>query len=84
VELRIPASNPSGQQLVLHATKSRDFGILRFTVNGKPAGADVDLYAANPEPSGEIVLGTLDPVNGAFSLPVPGRSAGEGLGGADP
>lgn len=35
VELRISTSSPSTQYLVLHATKSRDFGILRLTVNGK-------------------------------------------------
>ena len=70
VELRIPASSPSVQKLVLHATKSRDFGVLRFTVNGKPAGADVDLYAAKPVPSGKIVLGNFEPVDSAYALRV--------------
>ena len=70
VELRIPASSPSAQMLVLHATKSRDFGILRFTINGKPTGADVDLYAAKPVPSGKIVLGNFEPVDSAYVLRV--------------
>ena len=68
MELRIPASGPSAQKLVLHATKSRDFGILRFMVNGKLAGAAVDLYAERPTPSGPIELGVFTPVDGAIIL----------------
>jgi hypothetical protein len=70
VELRIPASVPLAQKLVLYATKSRDFGILKFTVNGQPAGENVDLYAGVPVPSGPIVLGTFTPVDGAYLLRV--------------
>ncbi|VGO11772.1 hypothetical protein PDESU_00318 [Pontiella desulfatans] len=70
VEVRIPASSPVAEKLVLHATKSRDFGIVRFSVNGKPAGAEVDLYAPKPVPSGAIGLGAFDPVDGAYLLRV--------------
>ncbi|WP_145421999.1 glycoside hydrolase family 172 protein [Planctomycetes bacterium K23_9] len=70
VELRIPASSPSAQKLVLHATKSYDFGILRLSVNGKPVAADVDLYAAKPVPSETIELGTSDPVKSSYVLRV--------------
>jgi hypothetical protein len=68
VEVRIPASNQVAENLTLYATKSRDFGVLRFSVNGKPAGADVDLYAAKPVSSGPIKLGTFDPVDEAYVL----------------
>jgi hypothetical protein len=68
VEIRIPAASPVAEKLTLFATKSRDFGKLRFTVNGKPANAEVDLYAAKPVPSGAIELGTFKPVESAYLL----------------
>jgi hypothetical protein len=68
IEIRIPAASPVAEKLMLHATKSNDFGILRFSVNGKPAGAEVDLYAGKPAPSGAIKLGTFDPADGVYVL----------------
>ena len=68
MELRVPAKGAASSRLVLHATRSHDYGILRFSVNGKPAGADVDLYAAKPIPSGPIELGVFEPMDGAFRL----------------
>ena len=70
VEIRIPASSPVSEKLTLHATKSYDFGIVRFSVNGRPAGTKVDLYGARPVPSGAIKLGSFDPVDGAYLLRV--------------
>ena len=70
VQLRIPSASPAAQKLVLHATKSYDFGILRLSVNGKPVGTDVDLYAAKPVPSEPMELGTCDPVDNGYVLRV--------------
>ena len=70
LELQIRAQRPVAEKLVLHATKSFDFGILRFTVNGKSAGPDVDLYASKPTSSGPIELGVFDPVDSAYVLRV--------------
>jgi hypothetical protein len=70
LEFSIPASSPVAEELTLHATKSNDFGILRFTVNGKPNGDEVDLYATKPVPSEAIKLGSFDPVDGAYLLTV--------------
>lgn len=70
VELRFPSKNKASEKLVLHATKSRDFGILRFSVNGKPIGQDVDLYASKPTSSGPIELGTFDSIDGGYVLRV--------------
>ncbi len=71
VKLRIPASSPVAQELTLHATKSRDYGILRFSVNGKPAAANVDFYFGEQATSyGPIVLGAFDPVDDAYLLRV--------------
>ena len=68
VELRIPTQSPVAEKLVLYATRSYDYGILRFTVNGKPAGRDLDFYAAKPIASGAIELGTFDPVDSVYIL----------------
>lgn len=68
VELRIPATRKS--RLTLYATKSWDYGILRFLVNGQQAGKDFDAWAERPTPSGPIPLGVFEPKNGAFILRV--------------
>jgi hypothetical protein len=68
VELRFPATDQTRAKLILHATRSYDYGILRFRVNGQPAGVETDLYAPKPTTSGRIELGVFEPVNGAFSL----------------
>ncbi|WP_372721823.1 DUF2961 domain-containing protein, partial [Novipirellula sp.] len=70
VELSIPAASDGAEKLTLYATKSRDFGILRFSVNGKPAGVEVDLYAAKPIPTGGIELGDFEPVDSAYVVRV--------------
>ncbi|WP_442506798.1 glycoside hydrolase family 172 protein [Novipirellula sp. SH528] len=70
VELDIPAASDGAEKLTLYATKSRDFGILRFSVNGKPAGAKVDLYAAKPVPTGAIELGDFEPIDSAYVVRV--------------
>ena len=68
VELRFPAKVQTRAKLILHATRSYDYGILRFKVNGQPAGVETDLYAPKPITSGRIELGVFEPVQGAFSL----------------
>jgi hypothetical protein len=64
VELRIPATEK--RKLTLYATKSWDYGILRFAVNGQPAGKDYDAWAEKPVASGPIELGVFEPKDGAF------------------
>ena len=68
VELRLPASGPKPAKLVLHATRSHDYGMLRLSVNGRSAGAEIDLYANEPIPSGPIPLGVFEPIEHAFTL----------------
>ncbi|MGB7323553.1 MAG: glycoside hydrolase family 172 protein [Rubripirellula sp.] len=70
IEFRIPATNDSAERLALYATKSNDFGVVRFSVNGKPAGDEVDLYAAKPVPTGAIELGDFEPVESVYVLRV--------------
>jgi hypothetical protein len=70
VELLI-AENVSGpKKLVLHGTKSYDYGILRFSVNGERAGKDFDGYAPQPVLSGPIELGVFQPREGRLVLRV--------------
>jgi hypothetical protein len=57
--------------LTLYATKSWDYGIVRFGVNGARAGDDIDLFSGQrgrAEPSGPIELGTFEPVEGKLTL----------------
>ena len=66
--LEIPVDDSRPRKLILRATKSYDYGILRFTVNGKPAGSDYDGYAVKPTDSGPIDLGTVEPKDGKLLL----------------
>jgi len=68
IELRIPATEK--RRLTLYATKSWDYGILRFSVNGQPVGKDYDAWAEKPVASGPIDLGVFEPKDGAFILRV--------------
>lgn len=71
VEIAVPAAATGPQKLTLYATKSWDYGIVRFTVNGMPAGPDVDLFndkARDVVNTGPIELGTFEPKDGRFVL----------------
>lgn len=70
VELKIPSPSPSPQKMILHATKSWDYGILRFSVNGKPTGKDFDAYNTTAILSEPIELGVFKPKDGQFTLRV--------------
>ena len=70
IELLV-ADNVSGsKKLIVRATKSYDYGKLRFSVNGEPTGKDFDGYAPKPELSGPIELGVFQPRDGRFVLRV--------------
>ena len=58
------------RQLTLRATRSYDYGILRFTVNGARAGQDFDGYAPRPEIGAPIELGVFPPQEGRLVLRV--------------
>lgn len=68
VEFRIPAA--AGGRLLLHATRSWDYGIVRVTVNGKPSGPDLDLCSGKREvvPTGPLDLGNFEPKDGLLVL----------------
>lgn len=75
VEVEIPTgAGPEGRKPVavtLHATKSWDYGIVRFSINGRPAGEQVDLYSGQQgraAPTGPLKLGTFEPRGGKLIL----------------
>jgi hypothetical protein len=68
VELEVPAPDNSPRQIVLHATRAKDFGILRFTVNGQASDAVFDGYSAEVVPGGFVNLGIFKPRGGKYLL----------------
>jgi len=70
VELLVAENVDGPRKLACHATKSYDYGVLSFMVNGKPAKGNVDCYAKNPELSGPVELGVFEPKDGKIILRV--------------
>ncbi len=70
VEFKIPAARKSG--LAAYATASWDYAVVRFSINGKPVGHDVDLCSRRHEvlPTGKIDLGDAEPVDGMITVRV--------------
>lgn len=70
VELKVPAQSRGKCKLTLYATKSWDYGIVRFSVNGRSAG-EVDLCntaGRTVVATGPIELGVFEPKDGGFLL----------------
>lgn len=73
VEVRIPVEGDGLVKLKLFATKSWDYGVLGFAVNGKTLERTEDTFSGGRgkvEPTGAIALGTFAPRNGAITLRV--------------
>jgi len=70
VELEIPTRQTGKQRLTLYATKSWDYGVLRFSVNGEITGKDFDAFAPQAVLSGPIDLGVFEPRDGRYLLRV--------------
>lgn len=68
VELKVPAASRS--RVSIYATKSWDYATVRFTVNGQPAGKDIDLCSGKHEviATGPMDLGVFEPKDGAFVI----------------
>lgn len=70
VELTIPVEGDAPVRLTLHATKSWDYGVVQFAVNGKDVGHSVDLYSGENGkvvPSEPIDLGVQTAERGVVS-----------------
>jgi hypothetical protein len=70
IELQAGEKVDGPRKLILYATKSYDYGILRFTVNGKVAEKEYDGYAPQPVLSGPFELGVFEPKDGKFVIQV--------------
>jgi hypothetical protein len=70
VELLVGENVKGPARLTLHATKSYDYGTLRFIANGKQIGGDFDGYAAKPEICAPVELGIVEPKDGKIILRV--------------
>ena len=51
----------------LHVTKSYDFGVVRLSVNGRPVGREIDLYASRPVTE-TVALGRVVPADNRIVL----------------
>jgi len=70
VEIAIPVPDDRPRHAVIYGTKSFDYGVLRFTINGERAGADYDAWSADSVPTGPIDLGRVTPKDGKLILHV--------------
>ncbi|QOJ00627.1 MAG: DUF2961 domain-containing protein [Phycisphaeraceae bacterium] len=77
VELAVPAEGVGARRVVVYATRSWDYGVVRFSVNGTPAagaaGEGVDLWCGEKREvsaTGPIELGVFEPVDGRLVLRV--------------
>lgn len=71
VEILAPTELRGPCKLTLYATKSWDYGVIRFSVNGQRVGDDVDLFngaGRDVASSGPIELGVFEPKDGGFTL----------------
>jgi len=68
VDVKVPAPDDKSRAITLYATKSWDYAIVRFKVNGQAASGDVDLCSGERRvvATGPIRLGVFEPKNGAF------------------
>lgn len=73
VEIPVPAelAGAARVRVALHATRSWDYGVVKFLLNDRPAGEPVDLFSGargKVEPTGPIDLGSVRPREGAVRL----------------
>lgn len=68
IEFSIPVADAKPRQLILHATRSYDYGILRLTVNGQPAGKEVDFYHPEATLAEPVDLGECQAQDGKLLL----------------
>jgi hypothetical protein len=70
VELKFPVPEPGPKKVTLYATTSWDYGILRFSINGKPAEKEWDACTKESRASGPVELGVFEPRDGQMVLRV--------------
>ena len=69
VELKVPVLRAGKYRILLYATRSWDYGVVRINVNGSTA-RDVDLWSAIASPTGPIDLGIFTVKGSSVALRV--------------
>jgi hypothetical protein len=70
IELGVPMTDNGPKRLILSLTKSYDYGILRFAVNGQRVAKDVDTFAPKPVLADPLDLGVFTPKDKQITLRV--------------
>ena len=71
IELTVPTAAQGPVDVTLYATKSWDYGIVQFSVNGVEAGDPVDFFSGAQgvcKASGPLELGSFTPDRGRLLL----------------
>ena len=70
LDLALKVEKAGTYDVIVTLTKARDYAVVRFQIDGKPAGDQIDLYNADVIPSGPISLGTHKLTAGEHKLSV--------------
>jgi hypothetical protein len=71
VDLELPVKADGRYRVTVYLTKARDYGIIRFRLNGKPLGKAIDCFEANRVvATGPVRLGTAELKKGTAKLRV--------------
>ena len=68
IEFSVPVADEKPHKLILHATRSYDYAVVRFTVNGQVSGKEIDFYHAEPTLADPVDLGTFQGKDGKLLL----------------
>lgn len=78
-KLTVEVSAPKAGKYTLKAnfTKAIDYGIMRFSMDGKPLGGEIDFFNEGVAPTGEQALGDVELTAGAhkFTVEIVGANA---------
>jgi hypothetical protein len=70
LDLELPVENSGRYRIEVHMTRARDYGIVRFHLDGQPLGDPVDLYHPRVVPTGAVQLGERELAAGPHVLTV--------------
>jgi hypothetical protein len=68
VELEFSVADPGPKKVVIYGTQSWDYGVLRFSVNGKAAAKDYDAFSKEAKAWGPVDMGVFEPKDGKMVL----------------
>jgi hypothetical protein len=75
--LSFPAPKAGKYRILAHFLRARDYGIHQLAINGQAAGAPIDFYNPDVQPSAETELGVFELKAGDNELSVTVKGANE-------